>query len=385
MSLETVISISILGILSYFIWRLNNTRSTPKSRGSAAKKNSNRKPSLVTEQDNQDHSTEAINSDIEARCEFELPEDYLEFTLLLSDNLDAKQQKTVQSITESFRKPHPLLLPLIQGGFEPNELFDLIKTDAEMTAKILNAVNSPLFSLRQPITNIHHAIIFLGITQVKNIATQLAVQKDLHLTDKTQKAAYKKLWTASYLASAFGLILAKEMNEENSAELSTHCLLSYLGDLAILSYRPSIADVYLEGYGLFERTKTFQNIIGVNSAVLGKYLAQEWQLPQSIEKGIEHSLLPLTDITGDTAITSEELRQVFLCYIACRLADLVAFDGLRNMSESKELSFEAMGKVEFYYTQNIIKSAGLDKINTLIADINFRKKINKVIEQTYRL
>ena len=382
MSLETVISISILGLLSYFIWRLNNPRSTPKNKGSVAKNNVNGKRSIRSGEDNQEHSLEDI-TDVEAKPEFELPDDFLEFELFLSENLTTEQQNTAQDITESFRKPHPLLLPLIQGGFEPNELFDLIKTDAEMTAKILNAVNSPLFSLRQPITNIHHAIIFLGIAQVKNIATQLAVQKDLHLTDKAQNAAYKKLWTASYLASTFGLILATEMNEDNSAELSTHCLLSYLGDLAILSYRPSMADVYLEDYALFERTKVFQNVIGVNSAVLGKRLAQQWQLPQSIEKGIEHSLLPLTGSTVGKAISNEELRQAFLCYLACRFAELVVFGGLRNMSESKELSFEAMGKVEFYYAQDMIKAAGLDKINTLITDINFRKKINKVIEQTY--
>ncbi|MDO6505783.1 HDOD domain-containing protein [Colwellia sp. 4_MG-2023] len=382
MSLETVISISILGLLSYFIWRLNNPRRTPKNRGSVTKNNINRKPLLPSRQDDQEHSLEGITN-VATKLEFELPEEFLEFELLFAEELTAEQQHTAKNITESFRKPHPLLLPLIQGGFEPSELFDLIKTDAEMTAKILNAVNSPLFSLRQPITNINHAIIFLGITQVKNIATQLAVQQDSHLTDKAQNAAYKKLWTASYLASAFGLILATEMNVENSAELSTHCLLSYLGDLAILSYRPAMADVYLKNYGLFERTKVFQHVIGVNSAVLGKRLAQQWQLPQSIEKGIAYSLLPLANNTADIAISSEELQQVSLCYIACRLADLVAFGGLRNISEYKELSFEVMGKVEFYYTQDIIKMARLDKINTLITDINFRKKINKVIEQAY--
>ncbi|MDO6486277.1 HDOD domain-containing protein [Colwellia sp. 6_MG-2023] len=382
MSLETVISISILGLLSYFIWRLNNPRRTPKNRGSVTKNNINRKPLLPSRQDDQEHSLEGITN-VATKLEFKLPEEFLEFELLFAEELTAEQQHTAKNITESFRKPHPLLLPLIQGGFEPSELFDLIKTDAEMTAKILNAVNSPLFSLRQPITNINHAIIFLGITQVKNIATQLAVQQDSHLTDKAQNAAYKKLWTASYLASAFGLILATEMNVENSAELSTHCLLSYLGDLAILSYRPAMADVYLKNYGLFERTKVFQHVIGVNSAVLGKRLAQQWQLPQSIEKGIAYSLLPLANNTVDLAISSEELQQVSLCYIACRLADLVAFGGLRNISEYKELSFEVMGKVEFYYTQDIIKMARLDKINTLITDINFRKKINKVIEQAY--
>ena len=53
------------------------------------------------------------------------------------------------------------------------------------------------------------------------------------------------------------------------------------------------------------------------------------------------------------------------------------------LNKVNELSFEAFGAVEFYYTQENIKEAGLEKINTLIGDASFRKKINKVIEQTY--
>jgi len=383
MSLETVISISILVVLTYFIWLLNRTKSPSKTKVTLAKKSTTLKYRPQTNQHFQANVLENANELSEAKSEFELPEDFLGFTLFVSSKLDANQQETVQNISQSFRKPHPLLLPLTQGVFEPNELFDLIKSDAEMTAKILNAVNSSLFSLRQPITNINHAIIFLGITQVKNIALQLAVQNNLKFKDKAQNEAYKKLWAASYLASSFCLLFATEVNEESPAELSTHCLLSYLGDFAILSYRPSIAGLYLDDNTLFERTKIFQDVIGINTAVVGKNLAQQWRLPNSIETGIEHSILPLTDGTVNKGFSSEQLRHIFLCYVSCRLGDLVAFRGLRDLSELKALSFEAMGGVEFYYSQDNIKKAGLDKINALITDVSFRKKINKVIEQTY--
>jgi len=383
MSLETVISISILVVLTYFIWLLNRTKSPSKTKVTLAKKSTTLKYRPQTNQHFQANVLENANELSEAKSEFELPEDFLGFTLFVSSKLDANQQETVQNISQSFRKPHPLLLPLTQGVFEPNELFDLIKSDAEMTAKILNAVNSSLFSLRQPITNINHAIIFLGITQVKNIALQLAVQNNLKFKDKAQNEAYKKLWAASYLASSFCLLFATEVNEESPAELSTHCLLSYLGDFAILSYRPSIAGLYLDDNTLFERTKVFQDVIGINTAVVGKNLAQQWRLPNSIETGIEHSILPLTDGTVNKGFSSEQLRHIFLCYVSCRLGDLVAFSGLRDLSELTALSFEAMGGVEFYYSQDNIKKAGLDKINALITDVSFRKKINKVIEQTY--
>lgn len=383
MTIETVISIGIMVLLTYTIWRLNRKSSPYKSKVNLVKApNQNKRSTQI----NQYLQGNAINqtSELEASTsEFELPTDFLNLSLITSEKLDDNQQKVVKEISQSFRKPHPLLLPLTQGGFEPNELFDLIKTDAEMTAKILNVVNSPLFSLRQSITNINHAIIFLGISQVKNIALQLAVQNNLKFTDDAQSKAYKKLWAASYLASSFCLLLAKEVNEENAAELSTHCLLSYLGDLAILSYKPSIAGFYLDDYGLFERTKVFQKTLNINTAVIGTTLAQQWRLPSTIVNGIDNSLLSLTNSATESVGSSEQLRHILLCYISCRLADLVAFGDLRDCSELNVLSFEALGEVEFYYTQAQIRNAGLDKINALVIDTNFRKKMNRIIEQTY--
>ena len=385
MAIETVISISIMVLLTYSIWRLNRKRTPYQSKVNLVKTQHNRRKKSQINQMFQAELTDGTNETSEVKPAFELPVDFLDFKLFVSKSLDSEQQKTIQDINQSFRKPHPLLLPLTQGGFEPNELFDLIKTDAEMTAKILNAVNSPLFSLRQPITNINHAIIFLGITQVKNIALQLAVQSNAKFKDETQNNAYKKLWAASYLASSFCLLLAKEVNEENAAELSTHCLLSYLGDLAILSYKPSIAGFYLDDYSLFERTKVFQKTLGINSAVVGKSLAQQWRLPSTIEQGIDNSLISLTNSSLGEVKSSEQLRHILLCYLACRLADMVVFGSVRDFSQINMLSFESLGEVEFYYTQEQIQTTGLSQINSLILDTSFRKKMNKIIEQTYEL
>jgi len=350
MSVETLISISILLVLTYFIWRLNRTPKTTKTKVRFNKKRNNRQRAQEFSLDQKNDTVKVVINNVEGNEDAaELPTEFLEFQLLFSDSLDDEQTKTIERINQSFCKPHPLLIPLMQDGFEPNELFDLIKTDAEITAKILNIVNSPLFSLRQTITNINHAIIFLGITQVKNIALQLAVQDTPKLMNEAQKEAYKKLWRASYLASSFCLLFATEMNEDNPSELSTHCLLSYLGDLAILSYQPSAASCYLNDSSLFERTKTFQNEMGINSAIVGKFLAQQWQLPKSIEIGIEYSLSPLTNDSVTEGFSTEKLRHTFLCYISCRLGDLFSSEGLRDLSLLKALNFETTGELGFYF------------------------------------
>jgi len=307
------------------------------------------------------------------------PDDFLSFKVFTSDKIDSKQKQIVEEISQSFKKPHPLLLPLTQRSFEPNELFDLIKNDTEMTAKILHAVNSPLFGLDKPITNVNHGIIFMGVGRVKGIVLQCAMQEGTTFNDKNQNAAYKKLWQASYLASSFCMLFAKELGEKNPAELATHCLLSYLGDLAILSYNPKLAKFYLDDFTLFERTKVFQEVLGTNTAVVGKFIAQQWQLPSSIESAIEHSILPLMDNMVSSSLSDKTLRQLLLCYLSNRLGDLVALGGLTEVPELEEVSYEALGAVEFYYTQNNIQNSGFEKMNTVIRDPGFRKKLNSVI------
>ncbi len=381
MSIDTVISISILVFLTFVIWRLNRTSVTPKNKINFSQHKNHRKSVHHAKVSAQAKTLQSLDEPETAKPEYKLPLAFLDLKLIGSGKFSAKQQQMMTEISRSFRKPHPLLLPLAQGSFEPNELFDLIKSDAEMTAKILNAVNSPLFSLRQPITNINHAIIYLGITQVKNIAIQLAVQSNIAFEDKAQNMAFKQLWTASYLASSFCLLLAKELNEDNAAELSTHCLLSYLGDLAILSYQSSIASLYREDCFLFERVETFQETMDTNPAVIGMNLAQQWQLPKSIAVGISNSLLPLVNGVADQELSHEQVRGSILCYLSCRLADLVAFGNVNEASKFGALNFEVLGKVEFYYLQSNLEQAGLDRINEIVNDMSFIRKLNKVIAQ----
>lgn len=309
----------------------------------------------------------------------DVPEDFLAFNVFSSNMLDREQKNVIADICQSFKKPHPLLLPLTQRSFEPNELFELIKADTEMTAKVLHAVNSPLYGLEKPITNVNHAIIFMGVGKVKDIALQCAMQEGMSFTDKNQNEAYNKIWKAGYLASAFCNLFAKELGVNNASELATHCLLSYLGDLAILSYKPKLAGFYLDDFTLFERTKVFQDNLGTNAAMIGKSLAQEWQLPSSIETAIEHSILPLTDNMVNTELSDEKLRQILLCYLSSRLADLVAFSGLSDVPDIDEVSYDELRKVEFYYTQINIQNSGFGKMNDVIRNPSFRNKLNGII------
>lgn len=389
MAVDIIIPIIIFSAMLIIIWRMRRNKDrrnydvshvvtkTKPVRNKAQQATKIQSDSLPNDLLNRINEGQTV-----AEAPANLPEGFIDFKLLHRDMLDDEIKQSVDKIIYSFRRPHPLLLPLTQGVFEPNELFDLVKTDPEMTAKILNVVNSASFGLRQPITSVNHAIIFMGVSTVKNIAMRFAMQNSTAFNDDEQNKAYKKIWSASFLASSFGLLIAKTLGKDNAAELSTHCLLCYLGDMAMLSYEPDVASSYLSTDSLFAQVKSTQDRMHMNPAITGAILAEQWDLPKSIAKGIENSLLPLTNETFTRGLSAQEINDTLLCYLACRLGDVAVFHGLKDFSSIGSKGLDALLGVDFHFVKQNIKEAHFDKLNECLMDASFVRKANELIAKS---
>lgn len=379
MSFKVIMLLIVLIVLYFVFFRGNNKKPIYKVSKSNSK---NFKNQYIKSNSESEKSSQFTNNNSSVlQNTREVPDGFFDFNVNLDSDLNQEQTLEVINIAKTFKKPNPILLTLIKGGFEPNELFDLIKADPKMTAKILNAVNSPLFSLRTPITSIQHAINFMGVNGIKNIVAQITLQDVITFNTPQQEKAYQKLSTASYMASAFCFLLAKELGKENAAELSTRCLLCYLGDMAMLSNEALLADDYLLSNSLFERVKKVQESYGFNSAIVGKTMAQEWALPNSIINGIGNSLLTLCNASLGDNVSNEEIQDNLLCYISCQFGDFVAFHDMTDISLISGLGLNHVDPIEFYYIQNKVNFSGFQQINTLFTDPAFTRKANALFKE----
>lgn len=370
MFIKSLIVLIILLIFFVWIWR-------PKQK----------KPSLRASRNHNGHAELLPLPKMHAKLaqsanfieqELPVPPELSHFELMSSLSEGADQEGFLELI-QCFRKPHPLLGPLLRTSYDSKELYEIVKSDPEFCAQILKTVNSPLFYLSKEITNINHAIVFLGAVQVKNIALQIATKNDNEFSNTAQNLAYNKLWSASLLASNICFLLAKHLGKENSTELSTYCLLSYLGDQALVSYQSDLAESYLDDCGLFQRVSEAQEKLSINSAVAGRMLAEHWQLPHVVVEAIGQSLLPMVDLSKLEDIDTDVLRDILLCYISCRISDLVVFNGLRDMAELGRL--DGRLGLEFQFTPDNLKLADFEKINAVLHDSVLVLKINKQIVQ----
>lgn len=299
---------------------------------------------------------------------------------LLEDVVDDKQRKLLDSAT-SLKKPHPLLLSLTKDINDPKDLLDIIKNDPELVVKVIKVANSSLFALKKSITTINHAIVYLGVLQAKNIAMQFALELSLDFATNEQRKAYHKIWKASFLASSIGLLIAKDLKLENSAELSTRCLLDYLGDISLLTAKPIIAKYYLNHSNYFNRVNGIQAALGTNSAIMGKAFAKNVQLPNEIIESLGASMLPMVNKLEDSALSHEQQTVVAFSYYVSRITDMIVFERSMDNIDLDELSYAETMCESFYYSQAQIEHYGLSKINSTFRNVRFKQDVAAIVEK----
>lgn len=279
----------------------------------------------------------------------------------------------IESVNQLHR-PNSMVLSLTRTMTDPKALFDAVRGDPELVAKIINSVNSPLFGLRKPIKTINHAVIFLGVNQVKNIALQFVMAHTLKFAHVEQKKAYKHIGEASFVASSLAFLFAKEMNLDNSAELSTLCLLSYLGDIALVSVEPKMAKYYTNKSCSFKRTQTIQRRLHTNSAQMSEVLAVKWGLPDDICQYLANNLAPINDSLESLGLSEQQQQNIVFCYYVCRLADWIIFERHSDIHNIDQLDFDNVGELSFYYATTHLAQTKLSGMQRVLQSPTFHTK-----------
>lgn len=306
----------------------------------------------------------------------EIPNVLANFHLIGAEETDPRKLKEILEQSESMARPHPIINALSTGVDSPEKLYQMLKTDPEIAAKILQTVNSPMFSLTQKITRLNHAIMYLGVNMVKDIAMQCAVQDKFTSSDNDFNLAIQKIWSYGFLASSLTFIMAKHLGFKQASELTTKALFAYIGDLAIISYQPSMADAFSKNQSLFERVKKEQKRWSTNSAIVGSELARRWDLPDEIVQGIQDNLIPMAIPPADCHWPAGRLADSVLCYLCCRCAELMINKKIKDIAQVNLLEEDL---IELTYLPEYIKKAGLQDFFRLQQQSSFRIEANKFI------
>lgn len=231
-----------------------------------------------------------------------------------------------------------LLVPLLKRLGEPaedvsiTEIVNLIAYDKSLTAQCLHMANSPLLGMRKRVETVQSAVMALGMTKVREVATTCCLLKALPGRPGSLKPT--DLWKHSLAVALVSREFAKRVGYEDPEQAYLAGLLHDLGLIVELTTFPkefeAVTRLAVEKRcPLHEAEAT---VLGVDHCVIGQMLADRWHLPSELKEVIRRH----HDV--EHASTASVLVSVVnLTDILCRMRGLgYGFEELRQVDLSEE-------------------------------------------------
>jgi diguanylate cyclase (GGDEF)-like protein len=173
------------------------------------------------------------------------------------------------------------------------DIAQIVASDASLSAKLLQVVNSPFYGRSDKIASVNQAIAFLGLYEVKNMALSFSLIKTF--TPKGNGAFdHVQFWKDSFVGAIAAELLANKLDPRNSENAFCIGLMQNIGSLILAQSMPReydtlVKEVVSDSLPL-HCAETMR--LGLNHMELGAHVLTTWGLPRSIVSAIgQHHLL----------------------------------------------------------------------------------------------
>lgn len=172
---------------------------------------------------------------------------------------------------------------LIESIADIDSIVDVIEEDQVITIKILQVANSVFYGKKTG--SIKEAIVFLGLSNVKNIVLSVSILNNI---DMEYNTCFTKetLWRHVSMANKMvHLIYEKLLHKKLPATSSTAGLLYDVGRLILLQYFPKAYQVVTDqaqNTGNASISDVERTILNVSHEEMGGFLLNWWGMPQPI-------------------------------------------------------------------------------------------------------
>lgn len=204
----------------------------------------------------------------------------------------------LDTIVETVGKlpPTPQILPKLQtllrdenSGMQ--DIVQLLKVDAPMTAQVVRLSNSAFFGAGQPSQSLEEAIHRLGFNEVYKVVSMAATNRILGGEQKTYKMAKGELLALSTACAVLMAELASEARRDVDAAYTVG-LLHPIGKVVINEYfLQRDIEVYSEDEPLDLLME--KRTLGFDHAEAGAALLRKWKFPDEVTIPIECQYRPL--------------------------------------------------------------------------------------------
>jgi putative nucleotidyltransferase with HDIG domain len=164
------------------------------------------------------------------------------------------------------------------------DLKKILESDAALSARVLRSVNSAAYALRTRITNLQHAISYLGLKQIRNLAMTASVS-ELFKKDEVI-GPYRRIGLWRHLVSV-GVAARLIAMRRKLANFEDVFLAGLLHDIGIILEDQHAHRDFTALIRSLDGSKTLveaeRERLGFDHAMLGAEVAARWGFPQAVK------------------------------------------------------------------------------------------------------
>lgn len=226
-----------------------------------------------------------------------------------------------------FRTQHVQLQKMVNDpSVQMTDLSKIILSDPIITAKILRMANSPYFGLQQKIDSISHALMLLGIQNLKNILYREGMRELFQAESARHQEAVAALWKHSSLTSVCAQHLYGLFSGLNRGTLFTLGIIHDIGKLIILDLPQAkqLTPEFWKRYPASVSLTEEDQLLGVNHAVIGGLAMEHWTFSDLMTDVVSAHHFPSHAAPESPELGDETMKYILVLFLADQLARLFA-------------------------------------------------------------
>ncbi len=243
-----------------------------------------------------------------------------------------------------------------------------VERDQALALQILKYANSPFFGTIREVSSVKHAIVIVGLGEVKSLLLAFTIQQFFSTSGKDAKNR-KKFWKHSLICSHVANYLARAFQYKADSTIFISALIHDIGKIVVDQYLHEefavVVDHVESKHTTFNEAE--KEILGLTHYQIGAKLLQQWNFPQQVISQVYYHHAPWQDKNYRQGSTI-----IYLANILTKMA------GYPCLDEEKELTLEQFTKSK---AMRLIRESGFDLQEAKMAQ--FLKNIRELLNSNH--
>jgi putative nucleotidyltransferase with HDIG domain len=186
-----------------------------------------------------------------------------------------------------------IALRVVEIANDPNstarDLKEVLAGDAALSTRVLRCINSSAYAMRSKVTNLQHAITYLGVSQIRNLAMTASVSELFKKQGAIGPYDRAGLWRHLVAVGIGARMIATRLGIKSFEDVFLAGLLHDIGivleDQHVHKQFSQVAQSLKAGENLIEVER---NYLGFDHTILAGEMARKWRFPEVVIAAVRY-------------------------------------------------------------------------------------------------